>query len=144
MKHRRDRVCRGSLAKDQLRSLIAKDFGQRSWQPACCREKEKGRSQTAPHAFIHSGPGCLPGGHQFHIAVVGVMLMLVAFVRSVDLARFIAVVLVFVALVGVVKVSICFRFAHADYLPIQFQGPTLNSIVHQGRGGIKGRCPHRR
>ena len=62
-------------------------------------------------------PGGLPGGHQLLIAVVGVMLMLVAFVRIVDVPRLITVVFVFVALVGVVNVSSDFRFAHADYRP---------------------------
>ena len=45
------------------------------------------------------------------------MLMLVAFVRIVDVPRLITVVFVFVALVGVVNVSSDFRFADADYRP---------------------------
>ena len=51
------------------------------------------------------------------------MLMLVAFVRIVDVPGLIAVVFVIVALVGVVNVFSGFRFAHADYLPIPVPGP---------------------
>ena len=65
------------------------------------------------------------------------MLMLVAFVRIVDAARFIDVVLVFVALVGVVKVSICFRLAHADYLPTQFPGTNPEFHCASGPGRIQ-------
>ena len=58
-----------------------------------------------------SSPGCLPGGHQLLVVVIGLMLMPVAFVRIVDVPRHIAVMVVFVALVGVVDVSSGFRFA---------------------------------
>ena len=50
------------------------------------------------------------------------MLILVAFVRIVDVPGLIAVVFVIVALVGVVNVFSGFRFAHADYLPTQVPG----------------------
>ena len=49
-------------------------------------------------------------------------MMLVAFVRIVDVTRLIVVVLVLVAFVRIVIVSSGFRFAHADYLPTQFPG----------------------
>ena len=94
-----------------------------------------------PLALIHSGPGCLPGGHQLLIAVVRVMLMLVAFVRIVDATRLIAVVLVFVALVGVVDVSSSFRFAHADYLPTRFPGTNPEFHCASGPGWIQGTVP---
>ena len=66
------------------------------------------------------------------------MLMLVAFVRIVDVTRLIAVVLVLVALVGVVNVSSGFRFAHADYLPTQFPGP--NPEFHCASGLVRMQC----
>ena len=138
VKHQRCRVCRRSPVLDELHSLIARDFGRRNWPPARCREKEKGRSQTGSQAFIHSGPGCLPGGHQFLIAVIGVMLMLVAFVRIVDVSRLIAVVLMIVALVDVVNVFSGFSFAHADYLPTQVPRPDPEFHCTSGQGRIQG------
>ena len=65
------------------------------------------------HAFIHSAPDRLLRGCHFLIAFVGVMLVLVAFARTVDVLRLISVVLVLVALVDV---AAGIRFAHEDYL----------------------------
>ena len=69
------------------------------------------------------------------------MLMLVAFLRIVDVPRLIAVVFVIVALVGVVNVATGFRFAHADYLPTQFPGPNPEFHCASGPGSIQWAAP---
>ena len=73
---------------------------------------KKRTSPSRPPCLVHSCPGRLPRSHQFLVALFGV------------------------ALVDVVNVSSCFRFAHSDYLPTQLPGVNPEFYCAFGSGRI--------
>ena len=88
------------------------------WEAVSASSNPEGPTKRLAHAS------------QFLLAVVPVMLMPVALVRPMDMARFLTVVLVLVALMVIVDMARRLVFSHVQHLaPVFGHQPVFNSAL---------------